>query len=273
MESGIDAIRYEVDLAKHGILIAWISPTEFPTQQSDLIDSRQEGTGQWFLNASEFTEWLGQPKKTLFCPGIPGAGKTIIAAIAVDHLLKTVQSNNIGVAYVYCNYKRQQQQDTASLLAAVLKQLVQAQPAIMEPVERLHKQHADRRTRPSIDEIFSALESTSRMLSTVCLVIDALDECPDGLQFLAKLRDLQARIDLRLMVTSRFIPNIVDKFKGAPVLEVRANEEDVKRFVSGQMYRVPKCIQRDTTLQEMAQSKIIEAADGMYVFLSACPFK
>jgi ethanolamine ammonia-lyase large subunit len=50
-----------------------------------------------------------------------GAGKTIIAAMAVDHLMKTVQSSSVGVAYVYLNYKAQKEQNATNLLAALLK--------------------------------------------------------------------------------------------------------------------------------------------------------
>jgi hypothetical protein len=247
--------------------MAWISPTDFPAQQSDFIGRRQHGTGQWFLDATEIAQWLRQPKGTLFCPGIPGAGKTMIAAIAVDYLLKTTQSNSVGVAYLYCNYKAQKEQDTTNLLAAILKQLVQAQPSLIEPVEQLHMQHAQRGTRPSVEEIFAVLHSVLAKFTAVHVVVDALDECrdSDGTRrfFLAKLQDLQAKTDLRLMITSRFIPDIVNEFEKAIRLEVRASDEDVRRFVASQVYRLPKCIQRDITLQDMAQSKIAEAVDGM----------
>ena len=247
--------------------MAWISPTDFPAQQSDFIGRRQQGTGQWFLDASEVAQWLGQSKGTLFCPGIPGAGKTMIAAIAVDHLLKTAQSSSIGVAYLYCNYKAQEEQDTTNLLAAILKQLVQAQPSLMGLVEYLHLQHLKQGTRPSVDEIFKALQSVLAKFSVVHIVIDALDECrnSDGTRrlFLAKLRELQAKTDLRLMITSRLIPDVVDEFKTALRLEVQASDEDVRRFVASQIDRLPKCIQRDTALQELVQGKIIEAVNGM----------
>jgi hypothetical protein len=97
------------------------------------------------------------------------------------------------------------------------------------------------------------------------MVIDALDECQEGTrrQFLAKLRDLQAVQDIRLMATSRFIPDIEDAFGEASRLEVRASGEDTKRFTDGQLYRLPACIQRNTTLQEMVQEHIANAVDGM----------
>ena len=102
----------------------WLSPDDFPAQHADLIARRQADTGLSFLDSSEFTEWIHGASQMLFCPGIPGAGKTMMAAIVVDHLLNTVQTADVGVAYLYCNYRRQAEHTNPNLLAAVLKQLV-----------------------------------------------------------------------------------------------------------------------------------------------------
>jgi hypothetical protein len=150
------------------------------------------------------------------------------AAITVDHLHKTVQTRDIGVAYIYCNYKTHSDQNASSLLAAILKQLVQARPSIAGPVTRLYDHHVDQRTKPSLEEILSALQSVLTNYSSVYVVVDALDECPDKdgtrSQLLAKLWDLQRKMDLHLMATSRFIPDIVQEFNGMPTLEVRAGD-------------------------------------------------
>jgi hypothetical protein len=65
------------------------------------------------------------------------------------------------------------------------------------------------------------------------------------------------------MCTARFIPEIIQKFESNPMLEVRASEEDVRRFVAGQLSRLPNCVQRDEELKHAIQDKIIEAVDGM----------
>ncbi|KAF2452249.1 hypothetical protein BDY21DRAFT_259478, partial [Lineolata rhizophorae] len=179
LQYGVDKIRQEQDSTSHRRLLEWISPADYPAQQSDIINRRQQGTGQWFLDAPEVATWLREAKGTLFCPGIPGAGKTMVAAIAVDQLLKSVQNSSVGVAYVYCNYKAQEEQDASSLLAAILKQLVQAQPSTSEPVQRLHKKHSTQGTKPSLDEVFGALRHVLTHYSAVHIVIDALDECRD----------------------------------------------------------------------------------------------
>ncbi|KAL1602368.1 hypothetical protein SLS60_005784 [Paraconiothyrium brasiliense] len=269
IQSGVDRIQHDQAKAMHSKIVEWISPTNYPAQQSDTISRRQKGTGQWFLDAPEFTTWLGKPRGTLFCPGIPGAGKTIVAAIAIDYLLKSVQSSSVGLAYVYCNYKAQEEQGTSSILAAIVKQLVQGQSLKGEPVERLHKQHADRGTKPSLEEIFDALQEVVAMYPKIYVVVDALDECRnnDGTrsQLLARLRDLQVGADVRIMATSRYIPEIEDGFQTAMKLEIRASDEDVRQYIAGQEYRLPRCIRRDPALQTMIQDKLVKAVGGMFL--------
>jgi Cdc6-like AAA superfamily ATPase len=242
----------------------WLSPTDFPAQQHDIITRREGGTGQWFLETLEFKRWLQGCDKTLFCSGIPGAGKTMMAAIAIDHLCKTAQSDEIGIAYLFCNYKAQADQSAPSLLAALLKQLVQSRPDIAAPVTHMYDDHSKRNNRPSLDEILRSLQSVCSDYTTVYIIVDALDECTDkdgnrG-RLIDKLRELQATTDVRLLFTSRSIPDITQKFEPNPMLEVRAREEDVRRFVACQMSRLPKY---EEQLKSAIQDRIVEAVDGM----------
>lgn len=114
-----------------------------------------------------------------------------------------------------------------------------------------------------MEEIFSALQSVLAHYSSVYLVVDALDECVDYDRnvLLTKLWALQSKADLRLMTTAR--PDIVDEFKGMPMMEMRANNADVKRFVAGQTGQLPRCVQRDKSLQELVENRFVEAVDGM----------
>jgi hypothetical protein len=268
-----DSNQQDQDQTKQRQFLDWISATDYPSQHSDILKRKQVGTGQWFIDATEFADWLSKVKGTLFCPGIPGAGKTMIATIAIEHLLQSAQNNLCGVAYIYCNYKSREQQDTSSMLAALLKQLVQGRPPVMDLIENLQQKHGNNGTNPSLDEVCTALGDIIAHYRTTYIVIDALDECrtDDGTQrqLLSTLRNLQRGGDVRIMATSRPLPEIVDQFEGATTLEVRASPQDVKRFVAGQMDRLPRFVQRNSALQELIQDKIVEAADGMYVSCSA----
>lgn len=267
IQSRVDNVLQDQADAKHRNLMEWISSTNYPAQQLDIIGRRQKETGRWFLDTAEVAKWINTPRGTLFCPGIPGAGKTMVAAIAIDHLLSHVQSSLVGVAYLYCNYKAKEEQSASSMVAAIVKQLAQRRPSMAEPIARLYEQHEKCGTKPVLEKILTTLQEVTAKYSTIYIVVDALDECQDSegdrSLFLAKLRDLQAREDVRLMITSRFIAEIEAEFKQEERLEIRASKEDVRRFVAGQMYRLPKCIQHDTALQKLIEERISERVDGM----------
>lgn len=267
LEAGATVVQQEHERQRHRTITDWISSIDFAAQQSSAISQKQEGTGIWFTDSPEFLTWLHGSKQTLFCPGIPGAGKTMIAAIVVDYLWRHAHTKDIGVAYIYCNYKRIADQRPTDLAATVLKQLVQERPSIPEPVVALHDYHLGRGTRPSFEEILSALQKVVSSHSKVYVVVDALDECLDHdgsrTQLLGMLRSLQSYGNVSLLATSRSIPDVVQQFILSPVLEIRANDSDVKRFVAGQIYRLPRCVQRDDELQEAIQVRISTAVDGM----------
>jgi hypothetical protein len=274
IQANTDALRVAQTLERHQAIMQWLSPTDYPAQQNDIITRKQEGTGQWFLNSIKFKNWLRGSNNTLFCPGIPGAGKTMMSAIAIDHLCKTACSDSTGVAYLFCTYKTQgdqSDQSSLSLLAALLKQLVHGRLDMAAPVARIHEKHTQKNTRPSIDEIFGVLQTVCLKYAAVYIVVDALDELTDKegarSQLLGKLDELQDKTDIHLMCTSRFYPEIMHKFGSSPELEIRASNDDIRSFVEGRMPLLPKCIQRDDELKHAVEGKIIRAVDGMYVSL------
>jgi len=67
----------------------WLTSVDYSSQQNDFIARRQEGTGEWLVELDEFQQWKNNKDCILFCPGIPGSGKTMIVSIVVDHLFKS----------------------------------------------------------------------------------------------------------------------------------------------------------------------------------------
>jgi Cdc6-like AAA superfamily ATPase len=259
---------------EHQAILDWLTPIDYAPQQSDFIARRQEGTGQWLLDSDQFREWLTQGKQTLFCPGMPGAGKTMIASIVVDDLCTRFQNDaRVGIAYLYCNFRRQQEQKHADLLASLLKQFVQEQPSMTESMKSLYERHKGTRTRPSLDEILKALHSVVADYSRAFIIIDALDESQvsDGgrKKLLSEIFTLQAKTEASLFITSRFIPEITKELAGSISLEIRASDEDVQKYLNGHMSRLPSCVSRNPGLQEQIKAEIIKAVNGMYVSSNA----
>lgn len=252
-------------------ILDWVTPIDYAPQQSDFIGRRQEGTGQWLLNSNKFQKWLSNKNQTLFCPGMPGAGKTILTSVVVEYLWNKFQDDaSIGIAYLYCNFRQQDTQKPADLLLSLLKQLLQEQP-MPESIKSLYEHHSRKRTRPSLEEISKVLRSVIANYSRTFLIIDALDECQvsDGghRRFLSEIFNLQGQTLANLFTTSRFIPEIAKEFKAGTSLEIRASDEDVGRYINGHISELPSFVRKNPKLQEEIKTAIIKAVDGMYVIL------
>jgi len=264
-------VRSQEDQGRQTIL-DWVTKIDYAPQQSDSISRRQEGTGQWLLDSEEYQSWLETNNQTLFCPGIPGAGKTILTSIVVNELTtRFYDDKSIGIAYLYCNFRRQDEQKINDLLASLLKQVAECQPSLPTSLNDLYNRHKTKRTRPSLDEISRSLQSVISTYSRVFIIIDALDECQAShgcrTTFLSEMFNLQAKCGVNFFATSRFIPDITEKFQSSILLEIRASEYDVQRYVDGHISHLQSFIGRSRDLQEEVKTEIIKAVDGMYVAL------
>jgi Cdc6-like AAA superfamily ATPase len=250
-------------------ILNWLTPIDYSSQQSDYIRKRQPETGQWLLDLLKYQTWLKTDKQTLFCPGIPGAGKTILTSIVVDDLNTRFQNDlSIGIVYLYCNFRRQHEQRAEDLLASLLKQLAQGQFPLPENVKDLYNLHKNKQTRPSFGDFSRALQSVTSMYSRVFIVVDALDECQASngcrTRLLSEIFNLQAKCEVNFFTTSRFIPEIKDKFEASVSIEIRASNEDVGRYLDGHMFQLPTFVGRSVELQEEIKTGIVKAVGGMY---------
>jgi hypothetical protein len=269
-EESIHHLNRQHDKDDYQVIANWLTSEDYTSQQSDLFSRRQEGTGQWLLDSSEFQKWLKDDLQTLFCPGIPGAGKTVMTSIIVEYLTTKFQNHEgTAIVYLYCSYKRQQEQSPVDLLVSLLKQLVQQQPSLPESVKDLYNRHKHKGSRASFDEILKVLYAVVANYSRIFILIDALDEYQVSdhgwRRFLSEIFHLQAKAGASLFVTSRFIPDIVKEFEGSILLEIRASENDVRRCLDRQMQRLPRCVKESCGLQEKIKTEITKTVNGMYV--------
>jgi hypothetical protein len=253
-------------------ILNWLTPVDYATQHNDFINRRQPGTGQWFLDSAAFQAWLSKDKHTLFCPGIPGAGKTIITAIVIDYLRSMFQDDqSTAIAYIYCNFRQQDTQKTEDLLTSLLKQLSQREPSIPESVRDLYDRHKKDQTRPSINEISTTVNSVVAAYSRIFIVVDALDECHDDqcrTEFLSRVFDLQRKSGANFFATARSVPNITERFKESASLKICATDNDVREYIHHHMDRLPSFVNRRSDLQEKVKAEIAKAVEGMHVLLT-----
>ncbi|MCJ1355051.1 MAG: hypothetical protein MMC33_005042 [Icmadophila ericetorum] len=174
---------------------------------------------------------------------------------------------DVRVAFIYCNYQRQEEQKPVVLLASLLKQLVQEQRALPREVKSLYKQHFDKRTQPSVEETLAVLRTVTASYKTVFTVIDALDKyrTHERQQLLSEVFNLQIQANVNVFATSPILPDITSQFKGMMSREIRASEVDVRRYLENHMSQLPTCVSKNSTLQNEITTEIIKAVHGMFL--------
>jgi len=256
------AVRLKKDL------LQWICPVDYHMQHRDFIDRRQLGTGEWFLHDMKFQEWHRSKGATLFCPGIPGAGKTIMASLVIDHLLRNEHVADGPVTFIYCNYKRQNEQFVKHMLSSILRQIVDIQPTVPKPVQELYTSHTTRRTTPLAGEIRQALEAVSKDLQGLTIVVDALDECETRArqEFLSAVETLRLQCEVRLLATSRPLPPVQSHptFLGKPTLEVKASDEDLEKYIRSRASELHFRVMSRPNLLDDLVTRTVRATGGMY---------
>ena len=188
----------------------------------------------------------------------------------VDYLGRTFRGEDVGIAFIYCSYKEQMDQNVTNLIASLLQQLVQRHSIVPNKVRSLYEQHVGKRTRPTFAECSELLRSELTGCSRAFIIVDALDECNEingtrnGL--IAELLSLPPNANL--LVTSRHVLSIEDKLNQSPPLEIRASDTDVRIYLEDRIQkesRLKRHVQADPNLRNSIVDTIVKKVQGMSV--------
>ncbi|KAJ7444028.1 ankyrin repeat-containing domain protein [Mycena latifolia] len=249
-------------------ILGWITSLNFFQRQADIFRAWQPGTGEWLLSDATFKNWKLGSGGILWCRGIPGAGKTVLASVVVNHLQTQFPNNDAAVACIYLNHKEREVQTPENLLASVWKQLV-VERSLPQAAHDLYKHHFLRDTRPSLTEVFDILQSAMAQHSKVWIIVDALDEYPEEQRnILLEHLSMLLGPTTSLMLTSRPHVTLDDLFSDMLGLEISATDDDIRRYVDKQIQKSPrlcKHVQTRPELHDEIKSKLSSNADGMFL--------
>ncbi|KAJ6551881.1 ankyrin repeat-containing domain protein [Mycena capillaripes] len=270
LSKSLATVERSQDAVDRDTVIEWYSPLNFFLRQADIFSIREPGTGEWLLENATFKGWRLGGGKTLWCRGMPGAGKTVLASIVIDNLRTELESQNIGVGAIYLNHKETETQTPSHLLCALWRQLIFRKP-ISEDVQRLYETHWERRTRPSLDEALAVLRSVVSEHLAVFIIVDALDEYPEGQRdsLLRRLSSLGPTVNLMLMSRPHInISHSISDGLDLETLEIRAKDEDICCYLDGQILsssRLSKHIKNSPGLRDEIEEQIVERSGGMFL--------
>lgn len=154
--------------------LSTISGHDYAASKDRYLRGHADGTSDWFFKSSEFQKWVERPGSVFYCPGIPGAGKSVIVSVISNHLGKIRES---AVAYIY--YKSDEKdQNQGNVLASLLEQLVRVL-GMSQHAEALLQSYQIRKERPPDKDLIECLRLIiSGFTSPVYILVDSIDESP-----------------------------------------------------------------------------------------------
>lgn len=244
-----------------------VDPTEKHETSKGL---RHRETGSWLLSNTAFIAWANHIGSRLWLSGIPGAGKTILASVVIEEMLRQASgSSEKAVAYFYCDYNKPEHQKSSNILGAIACQLARQDKSerSFELLQDYYRSCSP--STPKASRLLTLVQEMSMSFDAVSIVVDALDECGNDRTVTAEdLASLNKGIgsNIRTAFLSRAEPdikNILDNFMHIPIA---AHNDDVKIFVAEEIEsRARKGNLRIKTpgLKNEIIEALINGADGM----------
>ena len=252
---GVEGLRISQDRDRRKNKLSQLTTIDFEANHADIASRRANLTGGWFLESAQFNSWWRhESSSTLWCPGIPGSGKTTLSSLVIDSLrVKIAKNASIGLASIYCSYRNTQ--STVNLMGSIIRQLLE--PLAIEPPS----------TPLTLENARAVMPEILTSYSKVILVIDALDECEDRVNLMKDLFELMQSISngpsktlIHLFVTGRHsVSSEVERMlKPAFQLEIRSKDDDVRMFLQQILHEHGQLSQWVTESPEFGSS-IIDA--------------
>jgi hypothetical protein len=138
----------------------------------DRIESRVEGTCQWFLTQENYQDWLGQYSGPLLVSADPGCGKSVLAKYLIDCELPR------SAIICYFFFKDQDRNNAKQALCALLHQLLLHKRPLIKHAKLAFESHGE-----NLPKLFSELWSVLITAAAdpeageIICVLDTLDEC------------------------------------------------------------------------------------------------
>lgn len=266
-------VEYSTGEPPHVIqeLKIWLSPTDSTSPASEYrkhLNSRAPGTGKWILDTDQYRRWSDTDRiGDLWIRGIPGSGKSVVAASMVDGLQ---QRGDAPVLFFFFREIIETNRSPRSLSRDFCHGLLAHSTLLQSTLKKLKGQNPNVGTVP-FSEIWECLSSALAAMPKVYCVVDALDEMEPGHgQFLHDLLNLGRKSpkSIKLILTSRQLPHLEKHLGGSCLLDLRLDRRNVDRDIA--IYITQRFKSEATlTKDEASEIKVAICERGKGLFLYA----
>lgn len=185
-------------------------------------------------------------------------------------LIQKLRQQDIGFAFIYCNYQQEERHTARNLIGSIIQQLATSSVAAQSIVVAAYEHHEKSATTPTLSELTSLLKRMCSTFTRAFVVIDALDELSEHRgsrsTFLEQMSCLTT--DMNMMILSRPLPDIraeLDGWAEVPLVAPAVVVRDYLRERMLQNKQMKKHFELDPILMPDAVEIIVDKSSGMSV--------
>uniref|UniRef100_A0A8H7NB50 NACHT domain-containing protein n=1 Tax=Bionectria ochroleuca TaxID=29856 RepID=A0A8H7NB50_BIOOC len=250
---------------------AWLKPTPYDVVGGEFrrhLLSHAPGTGDWLTSSATYQDWLhGQDHGLLWIRGIPGSGKSVMAAWLADELAKL--NPDCPVLYFFFRQIIDANHEPQAMLRDWMDQILKYSPPLQN---QLLKYVNDGRTTKSISmedmwgDLRAALSSLPGKLFCIADALDEMDQDNDAfLQALGSLGQFMPA-KVKVLITSRPVPSVEGPLRKTSGLHVRLQDNlvdiDIANYVD-QMLAKSAIPERDW---RVIREAVPGRANGLFLY-------
>lgn len=245
----------------------WLERINPSSLHNAALDKHEPLTSEWFFRSPQWASWLepSSQDRFLWIYGIPGAGKTVLASVAIEELKRLIGKRPGDMcAYYYCHYSHNQD-ESVPFLSWIVSQVCRHTRHVPGRLRKIH----DSGCAPTVLELQHVLEESLGNVGSLYVVIDAVDESTprEGLVRLIGTLALDDRFSkVHVAATSRQYLEIERVFSGISRSISMSNElvdVDIRQFTRAKLaasYRLKRWQHRHDDIE----SALVAGAHGMF---------
>jgi hypothetical protein len=240
-----------------------------------------EDSYRWILENFDFQQWrYSQQSRLLWIKGNPGNGKTMLLCGIINEIKKSLPKSDL-LSYFFCQETDFRINNAIAVLRGLIYMLVNQQPFLLSHVLNKYEKAGkllfeDANAWFALSEVLINILRDPNLQSTY-LVVDALDECTDGLpallDFIVQTSSTSPRI--KWLVSGRNWPQIEDRLEQAESkvrLSLELNTESVSAavniFIQHKVHQLAQEKKYDNKTQDAVLQHLFSNANGTFLWVA-----
>ncbi|KAH6902485.1 hypothetical protein BKA70DRAFT_672903 [Coprinopsis sp. MPI-PUGE-AT-0042] len=156
-------------------VLDWISAVNFRGMLDESLARQTSGTGSRLTKGTQFGRWISGGPWILWAKGMPGAGKTVLASIAIENIRERFSASSDELLLCFAYFRYTNPLSVRDVLAALVRQILECHHGLLPLLQRPYTRHRFQQTRPTVDELIAVLSNLRGQFKVGFCILDGLD--------------------------------------------------------------------------------------------------